>query len=217
MIIDLDNGPKSAVADKISTIIRYVSYPLGLVTGGLVADVSVRNHLYKNFISRGFFTGDFGAKGKGGVRPQSDVLFQKTIYDNLMEKHKAGQELSSVSKDVIYWYEKANLGTPRTFTSPIVIINEKELETIGGDVSHKVSHLTNNMLRIEIKGFFHDLGISNPIKYWKTINRNQKVEAVVLGFTGAAITIGALLAIADHKGLVARLFPDKDQSSMVSR
>ena len=196
----------SGFARGFNAMVRYVTYPLGIVTGSLAMDVGLRGNLYKNFIKRGFFTGKIIPKDSDNIKGQSDQLYQQVVYDTLAAKRVEGKTLSPLSQQFMEQFEHAHsphAAAPKKFAT---IIDNSIFTETEKTLPAKLSKLINKSYRGEVRTFFEDIGIKGPLGYWRTVNRNQKVESAVMGFTVAAITIGAMLAISDHRGLL----PEKD-------
>lgn len=56
---------------------------------------------------------------------------------------------------------------------------------------------------------FQKMGYKSVVDNWKDIADNNKMEAITTGFTVAAITLGALLMVANSKEIFKPLFKDE--------
>ncbi len=60
----------------------------------------------------------------------------------------------------------------------------------------------NEDFRVTVNNKFREMGLKNVGNYWKGLNRNQKIEAATLGMTVSGIVLGAMLTVANSKGLL---------------
>ncbi|MFW0777490.1 MAG: hypothetical protein ACN2B6_07210 [Rickettsiales bacterium] len=232
MTTDSERAKRTRPAERINAAIGIASYPLGAVVGLLTMDVNLRGAVLKNFYKRGFLVEGDIIKAPTSSKARSIRDFQQIVYDTLKEKIEAGETLNSdAAKDFMHRFETTHelkhTGEAVKFGEKLEIAAEE-----SGKVKGKLTSLLiekesaadkirrhNKAYSEEVRTFFKDVGISKKADYWAAINRNQKVEALVIGFTFAAVTIGSMLAISDNRSAVEKLIhgDKKDPDASPSR
>lgn len=222
----------SQFAEAMSRILRIAAYPISALSGYFAGDVFLRNSIYKNFARHGFFDGKTGVtsdgkvvtarKGVQGETHEAMLKIAKETYSNKMlaatddatleryirNAHKFGvsstEEIGGVIEKSTYAGAKGLFEKIKGSLGETRIDFEEIAKNAENSVSKRFA-LLNDKYRVVIREFFEDLNITGPMKYIKVSNRNQKVETAVFALTAAGISLGALLTIANNRGLLDAL------------
>lgn len=208
-----ERAKRTRSAERVNAAISLASYPLAGAIGILTTDVHMRSDIVRKFYKEGILGADKSIiKEFTTVDEERTQKYQKEVYETLNEKLKeaknAGktveESISATARQFMHRYETAH--GIEGGVSPVVgeVLGDAYEE--GKTLANRLSKLNNTAYRKELREFFKDINITNPIDYWQAIGRNHKVEAAVTGFTFAAITVGALLMISDNRGAVEKLF-----------
>lgn len=112
---------------------------------------------------------------------------------------------ASVIRNQIY----KNIAGTGIFEADKNTIKTKPLGEVVNNPAHPLhtqlpDHLAdlNDKYRVNVRNKFRTMGFNNIGDYWKGLNRNQMVDAIVVGMTVTGIVLGSMLTVANSKGLL---------------
>lgn len=89
-------------------------------------------------------------------------------------------------------------------TEPLRRLFEESKEVANPAIPDVMKEI-NHHYRENVRVMLESAGFCGMKDYWKGLNHNQRVEAGVFGITVGGIMLGAMLEIANNRGLIERL------------
>lgn len=99
---------------------------------------------------------------------------------------------------------------------------KKILDKIAGGDKDKIAetvHALEEGYRLKVRERFKEIGIDGMSDWWRTLKRNQRMDAIVNGLTVSGIAIGALMLVSNSRefnALLSRNFESKEERAQHS-